>query len=87
MRRSEHGTQASGRAYRDGPNRHVGAAADSPIGRPKLVGHLVHSPEKAGIDSGELVGAAPTGITATNSVALPGPECQLRYLLPDHGRA
>jgi len=35
----------------------------------QLVGHLVHSPDKAGRDSGELIGEAPAGITATANVA------------------
>lgn len=32
----------------------------------ELVGHFVSAPDKAGRDSGELVGAAPVGVTATN---------------------
>lgn len=34
----------------------------------ELVGCYVHSPEKAGVDVGELVGIEPLGIVATNSV-------------------
>jgi 2,4-diaminopentanoate dehydrogenase len=34
----------------------------------ELVGVLVHSAEKAGVDSGTLVGAAPNGITTTQDV-------------------
>ena len=37
--------------------------------RLELVGHLVHSPEKAGRDSGELVGESAVGVAATNSIA------------------
>lgn len=37
--------------------------------RLELVGHLVHSREKAGHDSGELVGMPAVGVTATDSVA------------------
>jgi hypothetical protein len=38
------------------------------IARPdlELVAHLVHTPEKAGRDSGELVGVNPVGLSATN---------------------
>ena len=32
----------------------------------ELVGLLVHSPDKAGKDAGELAGAAPVGVKATN---------------------
>jgi 2,4-diaminopentanoate dehydrogenase len=35
----------------------------------ELVGHFVSTPDKVGRDSGELVGAAPTGVTATNEWA------------------
>jgi hypothetical protein len=35
----------------------------------KLTGHLVYSPEKVGRDSGEIVGAAPVGVSATDSLA------------------
>jgi len=34
----------------------------------ELVGLLVHSPEKAGKDAGELAGLSPVGVKATNSV-------------------
>jgi hypothetical protein len=34
-----------------------------------LTGHLVHSPEKVGRDSGEIVGVAPIGVIATDDVA------------------
>jgi 2,4-diaminopentanoate dehydrogenase len=34
----------------------------------QLVGHLVHSRDKAGQDSGELVGGAAAGVTATDSM-------------------
>jgi len=34
----------------------------------ELVGLLVHSPDKAGKDAGELVGLAPVGVKATNDV-------------------
>jgi 2,4-diaminopentanoate dehydrogenase len=52
---------------------HVGTGYTGAIGlrkilrspRLELVGHLVHSPDKAGLDSGELVGAAAAGVTAT----------------------
>ena len=37
--------------------------------RLELVGHLVHTPEKAGRDSGELVGESAVGVAATDSVA------------------
>jgi hypothetical protein len=37
--------------------------------RLELVGHLVHSPEKAGRDSGALVGESAVGVAATGSVA------------------
>lgn len=33
----------------------------------QLVGHYVNSPEKAGKDTGELIGLPPVGVTATNS--------------------
>src|SRR6266567_4013310 len=33
-----------------------------------MVGLLVHSPDKAGKDAGELAGLAPVGVKATNSV-------------------
>ena len=33
----------------------------------ELVGHLVHSPEKVGRDSGEIVGVDPVGVRATGS--------------------
>lgn len=33
----------------------------------ELVGHLVHSPEKVGRDSGEIVGVAPVGVRAIGS--------------------
>lgn len=36
--------------------------------RLELVGVLVHHPEKVGRDSGELVGAAPTGVVTTDSL-------------------
>jgi hypothetical protein len=36
--------------------------------RLELVGHLVHSRDKAGQDSGELVGNPPAGVTATDNV-------------------
>lgn len=35
----------------------------------QLVGQLVHSPEKVGRDSGELVGEPPSGVLATDSMA------------------
>ncbi|OBJ51332.1 NAD(P)H-dependent amine dehydrogenase family protein [Mycobacterium asiaticum] len=35
----------------------------------QLVGQLVHSPEKVGRDSGELVGEPPAGVLATDSMA------------------
>jgi hypothetical protein len=40
------------------------------IARPEfeLVAHLVHSPDKVGRDSGELVGVAPVGVQATDSL-------------------
>jgi hypothetical protein len=40
------------------------------LARPEfeLVAHLVHSPEKVGRDSGEIVGSAPVGVRATDSV-------------------
>jgi 2,4-diaminopentanoate dehydrogenase len=40
------------------------------VARPEyeLVAHLVHSPEKVGRDSGEIVGLAPVGVRATDSV-------------------
>jgi hypothetical protein len=40
------------------------------LGRPEfeLVAHLVHSPEKVGRDSGEIVGVAPVGVRATDSL-------------------
>jgi 2,4-diaminopentanoate dehydrogenase len=34
----------------------------------ELVGHLVHSRDKAGRDSGELVGESPVGVSAVNSL-------------------
>src|SRR5947209_2754557 len=34
----------------------------------ELVGLLVHSPEKAGRDAGELCGLGPVGVKATNDV-------------------
>src|SRR5437868_12372817 len=34
----------------------------------ELVGLLVHSPDKAGKDAGELAGVGPVGVTATNDV-------------------
>jgi len=34
-----------------------------------LTGHLVHSPEKVGRDSGEIVGVAPVGVLATDDIA------------------
>jgi 2,4-diaminopentanoate dehydrogenase len=37
--------------------------------RLELVGHFVHSPEKAGRDSGELVGESAVGVATTDSVA------------------
>jgi 2,4-diaminopentanoate dehydrogenase len=37
--------------------------------RLQLVGHFVHSPEKAGRDSGELVGESAVGVATTDSVA------------------
>jgi len=39
------------------------------LARPEfeLVAHLVHSPEKVGHDSGEIVGVEPVGVLATNS--------------------
>ena len=37
--------------------------------RLELVGHFVHSPEKAGRDSGELIGESAVGVAATASVA------------------
>ncbi|MGO9350265.1 MAG: hypothetical protein ACLP3C_05245 [Mycobacterium sp.] len=37
--------------------------------RLQLVGHFVHSPEKAGRDSGELVGESAVGVAATDSIA------------------
>jgi 2,4-diaminopentanoate dehydrogenase len=33
-----------------------------------LVGVYVHSPDKAGLDAGELAGTAPTGVLATNDI-------------------
>ncbi len=36
--------------------------------RLELVGHLVHSPDKVGRDSGELVGESAVGVTATDSL-------------------
>jgi 2,4-diaminopentanoate dehydrogenase len=36
--------------------------------RVKLVGHLVHSRDKVGRDSGELVGEPAVGVVATNSL-------------------
>ncbi len=47
----------------------IGAVAlKAIIGHPdlELGGHFVSTPEKAGRDSGELVGIEPVGITATN---------------------
>jgi hypothetical protein len=40
------------------------------IARPEfeLVAHLVHSPDKVGRDSGEIVGVAPVGVRATDSL-------------------
>ena len=35
----------------------------------KLTGHLVHTPDKVGRDSGEIVGVAPVGVLATDDVA------------------
>jgi hypothetical protein len=35
----------------------------------ELVGHFVSTPDKAGRDSGELVGLAPAGVTTTNEWA------------------
>jgi hypothetical protein len=35
----------------------------------KLTGHLVHTPDKTGRDSGDIVGVAPVGVTATDSLA------------------
>jgi hypothetical protein len=35
----------------------------------ELVGHFVSTPDKVGLDSGELVGAVPAGVTATNEWA------------------
>jgi len=37
--------------------------------RLQLVGHLVHSPEKVGRDSGEAVGESAVGVAATDSFA------------------
>jgi hypothetical protein len=34
-----------------------------------LTGHLVHSPDKVGRDSGEIVGVAPVGVVATADIA------------------
>jgi hypothetical protein len=41
------------------------------IARPEfhLVAHLVHSPNKAGLDSGEIVGVRPVGVRATTDFA------------------
>ena len=36
--------------------------------RLELVGHLVHSPEKVGHDSGELAGSSAVGVVATDSI-------------------
>ena len=50
-------------------HRQIGAVAlRAIIGHPEfdLVGHYVSAPEKAGRDSGELVGRDPIGVTATN---------------------
>lgn len=33
-----------------------------------LSGHLVHSPDKAGRDSGEIIGLAPVGVLATDDI-------------------
>ena len=40
------------------------------IARPEfeLVAHLVHSPDKVGRDSGEIVGVGPVGVRATDSL-------------------
>jgi hypothetical protein len=40
------------------------------LARPEfdVVAHLVHSPEKVGRDSGEIVGVAPIGVSATDSM-------------------
>ncbi len=40
--------------------------ADNPVF--DLVGVLVHSPEKVGMDAGEIVGIGPTGVIATDDV-------------------
>src|SRR5690349_12214598 len=34
----------------------------------ELVAHLVHSPDKVGRDSGEIVGVEPAGVVATDSL-------------------
>ena len=53
----------------------------------ELVGCWVHSPDKVGVDVGELCGLGPLGVAATDDVdALPRPGRRLRRLLPDHGR-
>jgi hypothetical protein len=35
----------------------------------KLTGHLVHSPDKVGRDSGDIVGVGPVGVLATDDIA------------------
>lgn len=54
-----------------------------------LVGHYVHSPEKAGRDSGELVDVAPAGVSATadfDAFAGSAADC-VTYLAATTGRA
>ncbi len=46
------------------------AAINAVLAHPelRLVGCWVHSPQKTGVDAGELVGQAPIGVAATNSL-------------------
>jgi len=52
-------TGGVGRAAIEGIIKHPGL---------QLVGCWVHSPDKAGLDVGELCGIGPVGVTATNDV-------------------
>jgi 2,4-diaminopentanoate dehydrogenase len=54
----------------------------------ELVGHVVHAPEKAGRDVGELIGRAPTGVISTtdlDAALAAGPDV-VSYFATTHGR-
>jgi 2,4-diaminopentanoate dehydrogenase len=54
----------------------------------ELVGHVVHDPEKAGRDAGELVGLAPCGVRSTTDLeeALAAGPDVVSYFATTHGR-